>query len=62
MLPRVVRRKTRNEAHEKKEGSRQKEEEREKFHSGQYQKLKSTEKCWQFPIAAAANVQAWLTF
>lgn len=32
---------------------------RKKFRSGQYQKLKSTEKCWQFPIAAAANVQAW---
>ena len=31
---------------------------RQKFRSGQYQKLKSTEKCWQFPIAAAANVQA----
>lgn len=36
---------------------------RQEFRSGQYQKLKSTEKCWQFPIAAAAaNVQAWLTF
>lgn len=41
------------EAHVKKEAARKR-----KFRSGQYQKLKSTEKCWQFPIAAA-NVQAW---
>lgn len=54
-----VRRETRMK-HTKKQQAKRRG--REKFRSGQYQKLRSTEKCWQFPIAAAANVQAWLTF